>query len=118
MVEPTHSDEVLTASFSNIHMLGVCICLCFVGGGVRVPETELFCFQECSSNHKTYACYPQELRLKNMEASSKAAARCARESIAIRELLEPTPFLLSQVCENSTVLRVLRDPFWFNSVCL
>lgn len=38
--------------------------------------------------------------MKDLEASSKAAVRCARESITIRELLEPTPFLLSQVGEG------------------
>lgn len=39
----------------------------------------------------------QELRLKNLEASSKMAVRCAREALTMKALLEPTPFLLSQV---------------------
>lgn len=75
--------------------------LCFQDskGGWQHPHE----FHRTTNNKSAYielACFRwrQEQRVKNLEASSKAAARCARESIVIRELLEPTPFLLSQVC--------------------
>ncbi|CAN0111869.1 unnamed protein product [Scytosiphon promiscuus] len=40
-----------------------------------------------------------ELRVKSLEAGSKAAVRGAREAVAIRELLEPTPFLLCAIMQ-------------------
>lgn len=39
----------------------------------------------------------QVIRLKSMEASSKAALRAENEAQVIKKLLEPSPFLLEQV---------------------
>ncbi|CAM9260448.1 unnamed protein product, partial [Ectocarpus fasciculatus] len=65
------------------------------GGGIAMAR------DDGNNNKKDHGMYEnmavEELRLKNLEASSKAAARCAREAVTIREMLQPSAFLLSQV---------------------
>ncbi|CAM9715633.1 unnamed protein product, partial [Ectocarpus sp. 12 AP-2014] len=65
------------------------------GGGISTAGND------GNTNNKGHGVYEnmavEELRLKNLEASSKAAARCAREAITIREMLQPSAFLLSQM---------------------
>ncbi|CAM9998853.1 unnamed protein product, partial [Ectocarpus sp. 12 AP-2014] len=65
------------------------------GGGIATAG------KDGNTNNKGHGMYEnmavEELRLKNLEASSKAAARCAREAVTIREMLQPSAFLLSQM---------------------